>query len=227
MTRRSPINNSQRTDSGRPAFVPASRCLYLAFYKPFEVLCQFSPADSHQTGLQGPQKITLADFGFPQKVYPVGRLDYDSEGLLVLSDDGRLTSRLFDEDKPHDRTYLVQVENIPSKESLRALESGVPVEGRLTKPALARLLTEAPMLPERSKPIRYRKNIPTAWLSLTLREGRNRQVRKMTAFVGHPTLRLVRRSIGSLDLFSLGLAPGQWKELTSDEVLKLFSKGTK
>lgn len=195
--------------------------LYLAFYKPFEVLAQFSREKLPDGGFS--DKITLADFGFPQHVYPVGRLDFDSEGLLLLSDDGRLTTHLFEGVRPHPRTYLVQVENMPDSEALKRLSQGVIIQGKKTLPAKVELLAQEPDLPERSKPIRFRKNIPTAWLKLTLTQGMNRQVRRMTAAVGCPTLRLVRNAIGQLSLDSLALLPGQWRALTVDEVSKLFN----
>lgn len=195
--------------------------LYLAFYKPFEVLAQFSREKLPDGGFS--DKITLADFGFPQHVYPVGRLDFDSEGLLLLSDDGRLTTQLFEGVRPHPRTYLVQVENTPDSEALKRLSQGVIIQGKKTLPAKVELLAQEPDLPERSKPIRFRKNIPTAWLKLTLTQGMNRQVRRMTAAVGCPTLRLVRNAIGQLSLDSLALLPGQWRALTVDEVSKLFN----
>lgn len=177
-------------------------------YKPFGVLCQFSA--------EGPNP-TLAGFGpFPKDVYPVGRLDTDSEGLLLLTNDGELQHALLEPKFRHPRTYLVQVENIPGGDALSRLRSGVVIEGRATLPAEAELLAGEPALPPRERPIRYRKNIPTAWLQLTLREGRNRQVRKMTAAVGHPTLRLVRTNIGPFSI--KGLSPGASRELTQEEL---------
>jgi 23S rRNA pseudouridine2457 synthase len=199
-------------------FKPVRGRRYLAFYKPFEVLCQFTPEKLPDGSCS--DKVTLSSFDFPPNVYPVGRLDYDSEGLLLLSDDGRLTTRLFD--GSHRRTYLAQVENMPSTEKLAQLEGGVPIEGKVTRPCEAWLLEKEPVLPERKKPIRYRKNIPTAWLELTLFEGRNRQVRKMTAYIGHPTLRLLRVAIGRLALFDLGINPGEWLELNAGEVEAVF-----
>lgn len=188
---------------------------YIAFYKPYAVLCQFSsPPDS--------SKRTLADFDFPEAVYPLGRLDYDSEGLLILSDDKRLNQALLNPENAHQRVYLAQIENIPTFAELANLASGVLIEGGLTAPAQVRLIADEPDLPPRATPIRFRKNIPTAWIQLELTEGRNRQVRKMTACIGHPTLRLVRIAIGSLKLFDLGLVPGQWRELSANELKLAF-----
>ena len=190
--------------------------IVIAFYKPYGVLSQFSEEP-------GSEKPTLAGFGFPGDVYPLGRLDHDSEGLLLLSNDGRLNRALLDPSMRHPRSYLVQVENVPDEAALDQLRLGVVVEGRRTLPCRAELLTEPPVLPERPVPIRQRRNIPTAWLRLTLVEGRNRQVRRMTAAVGHPTLRLLRASIGNLALQSLGLAPGQWRTLDPDEMKMILS----
>lgn len=195
-------------------FHPATDRLYLAFFKPYGVITQFSPA-------QGDQK-TLADFNFPKDVYPVGRLDADSEGLLILSDDQRLNNALLDPEHGHVRTYWVQVDHVPEKSAFDELQRGVVIQGRTTKPCVARLL-EDPELPPRSVPIRMRKNIPTSWMSLTLTEGKNRQVRRMTAAVGHPTLRLVRWSIGTLTLGELKLQPGEWLELSFEQVSRLFA----
>ena len=192
-----------------------SERLVLAFYKPFGVVSQFSSDP-------GSDKPTLAEFGFPGDVYPLGRLDHDSEGLLLLSNDGSLNRELLDPSRRHPRTYLVQVENIPDEQALRRLRAGVMIEGKMTLPCQA-LAIEEPSIPERPVPIRQRKNIPTSWLRLTLVEGRNRQVRRMTAAVGHPTLRLVRESIGELDLFSLGLDPGQWRELDPEQMKKILA----
>ncbi|HEY9678321.1 MAG TPA: pseudouridine synthase [Drouetiella sp.] len=188
---------------------------YIALYKPYRMLSQFSPTEDTD-------KETLALCHLPKDVYPVGRLDYDSEGLLLLSDDARLNQYLLDPTNAHERTYWAQVENVPSDEQLRQLCAGVVFENKKTLPAHAELLDFEPVLPERNPPIRYRANIPTAWLALTLIEGRNRQVRKMTAAVNCPTLRLVRQSIGSLDLFALDLEPGQWCDLNPDELSALF-----
>lgn len=188
--------------------------LYLAFYKPYGVLSQFTqPEDS--------PKDTLASFDFPKDVYPIGRLDWDSEGLLLLSDDGAANMALLDPKQAHPRTYLVQVENIPSTEALQKLAAGVIIESRRTLPAMADAVDE-PILPPRSVPIRERKTIPTSWIALTLHEGRNRQVRKMTAAVGHPTLRLIRESIGQLNLLNLDLQPGQWRRLSLSEIALAF-----
>lgn len=199
----------------RDAFRPDAHHRYIAFNKPFEVLTQF-------TQPEGSNKDTLAGFGFPADVYPVGRLDYDSEGLLLLSDDPTLNKILLGPEYRHSRTYLAQVEGIPSAEALKRLEEGIVIEGRTTLPARARLLPEPPLFPPRPVPIRYRKEIPTAWIELTLTEGRNRQVRRMTAAAGHPTLRLIRIAIGALELPLLGLLPGEWRDLDREQIMMAF-----
>lgn len=181
---------------------------YFLLNKPYGVLSQFTPEAGHGS---------LADFGpFPPDVYPVGRLDVDSEGLLLLTNDTDVQHRLTSPTFRHPRTYLVQVEGVPDEGSLRSLRAGVVIEGKKTLPAEARLLHDEPLLTARSVPVRFRKSIPTSWLEIVLREGRNRQVRKMTAAVGHPTLRLVRTHIGLLALD--GLLPGQSRVLTETEV---------
>jgi 23S rRNA pseudouridine2457 synthase len=185
---------------------------YLIFYKPYGVLSQFTD--------EGGRK-TLKDFVPIPDVYPVGRLDWDSEGLVLLTDDGRLQHRLSDPKYGHPRTYWVQVEHVPDQTALERLATGVEVQDYWTKPALVKLLPIEPELPPREPPIRDRQNIPTAWLELTLTEGKNRQVRRMTAAVGFPTLRLVRVAIGSLSL--QGLSLGEWRDVSSAEV-KLLKK---
>lgn len=182
---------------------------YILFYKPYGVISQFSGAGH-----------TLRDYIPVRNVYCAGRLDHDSEGLLLLTDDGALQHRLTDPRFQHPRTYWAQVERVPDEESLQHLREGVAIQGYHTRPAQARLLEQEPALPRREPPIRFRKNVPTAWLELTLSEGRNRQVRRMTAAVGHPTLRLVRVAIGGLKLE--GLEPGQWRELRHDELTALL-----
>lgn len=172
----------------------------VVFYKPCGVVSQFNPLGGHKT---------LADFGLPKGVYPCGRLDCDSEGLLVLSDDGRLQSRLSEPRCASPRTYWAQVERLPSPEALALLAKGPALKDGPTKPCRLRLLEKEPELPARTPPIRFRKNVPTAWLEITLAEGRNRQVRRMTAAIGHPTLRLVRVSHGPFKL--QGLRPGRWR----------------
>jgi 23S rRNA pseudouridine2457 synthase len=183
---------------------------YFALNKPYGVLSQF-------TGEAG--KRTLADvFNFPENVYPIGRLDLDSEGLLLLTDDKTLTEYLLNPDNKHEREYYAQVEGTPTKEELGKLESGVMVEGRMTLPAKARLLNGF-KIEEREVAIRFRKNVPDTWISLTLTEGRNRQVRKMTAGIRHPTLRLIRIRIKNILLGDL--KPGQVRQLSSAEVKEL------
>jgi 23S rRNA pseudouridine2457 synthase len=181
---------------------------YILLNKPFDVLCQFSGEDG----------ITLAKYVPVPDVYPVGRLDRDSEGLLLLTDDGPLQHRLTDPRFGHPRTYWVQVEGEITDEALGKLASGVEIQDYRTLPAKARRLEE-PAIPPRDPPIRFRKNIPTSWLELTLTEGRNRQVRRMTASVGFPTLRLLRFALGPLNL--KGLEPGQWRNLTAAETASL------
>ncbi len=196
-------------------FNPSLDKKYIAFNKPYAVLCQF-------TLPEGSTKQTLAAFGFPKNVYSVGRLDFDSEGLIILTDDGRLNSELLSPQHSHQRTYYACVENEPSDEQLQMLRSGVSIEGKKTLPAKAKLLDKDPKLPPRPVPIRERKHIATTWIELSLTEGRNRQVRKMTAAVGCPTLRLVRIAINGLNLFDLTLLPGEWRELTRGELSHLL-----
>ena len=182
--------------------------MLLAFHKPYGVLSQFTP--------DGSPNRTLAEFGFPTGVYPIGRLDADSEGLLLLSDEPGINTQLLHPRHGHRRLYWAQVERIPSSEALARISSGVLVAGHKTLPCRARLLDPQPGdIPPRDPPIRHRKNVPDCWVELELVEGRNRQVRRMTAAVGHPTLRLVRVQIGRFTLADL--APGSWKELTSNE----------
>ncbi|HMW88060.1 MAG TPA: pseudouridine synthase [Nitrospira sp.] len=183
----------------------------LALHKPYDVLPCFTDPDG---------RPTLSRYIDVPDVYPAGRLDRDSEGLLLLTSDGTLAHHITDPRHLLAKVYLVQVERIPDAAALKRLEAGVLLGGKRTRPAQARLLEEAPRLPDRPVPIRFRKHIPTAWLELTLREGMNRQVRRMTAAVGHPTLRLVRVAIGSITLGDL--QPGEWRELTKQEVADMF-----
>lgn len=190
---------------------------FLLFYKPYDVLSQFS----EEVLPDGTTHRTLKDYIAVPDVYPVGRLDRDSEGLMLLTNNGRVQHQLTDPRFQHPRTYWVQVERIPDAAALRQLQQGVVIQGYRTRPAQVKLLSAEPDLPPRNPPIRFRKMVPTAWLELTLTEGKNRQVRRMTAAVGFPTLRLVRVAIGSLQLE--GLAPGQWRELTPVEIRAIAS----
>jgi len=171
--------------------------MLIAFNKPFGVLCQFSG--------EGP---TLADFIDVPGVYPAGRLDKDSEGLLLLTDDGALQARISSPKFKQPKTYRVLVERVPDEAALERLRRGVELDGTPTRPAKARRIPEPEDLWPRDPPVRYRRNVTDVWLELTISEGRNRQVRRMTAAVGHPTLRLVRSAIGQYRLD--GLLPGQW-----------------
>jgi 23S rRNA pseudouridine2457 synthase len=207
--------------------------MLIAFNKPFGVLSQF-------TG-DGSANRTLAEFGFPKGVYPIGRLDADSEGLLFLSDEPEWNEKLLHPRQAHEREYWVQVERIPTPEALTKLERGVSIQGRKTLPCHAWILERQPkvgasrrdarngrlgepslpQIPPRTPPIRFRKNVPDCWIGLELIEGKNRQVRRMTAAIGHPTLRLIRMRIGN---FRLGDLPaGQWRVLTPQECKFVFS----
>lgn len=187
--------------------------MILAFNKPYGVLSQFTQ--------EAPHHRTLAEFGFPPGVYPVGRLDSDSEGLLLLSDEKSLIDRLLNPRNGHPRTYWSQVEGRPAARDLLPLErGGLSIRGHHTLPCRVRLLPAEPDVPPRMPPIRYRASIPATWLELTLVEGKNRQVRRMTAAIGFPTLRLLRVRIGHLSLD--GLEPGAWKELSPSERRKVM-----
>jgi len=179
----------------------------IALNKPYGVLPCFTDPEG---------RPTLAGYITIPAVYAAGRLDQDSEGLLILTSDGSLAHRITDPTHKLPKVYLVQVERIPDEPALVQLAGGVVLSGTRTRPAQVRLLTEEPMLPERPVPIRFRKNVPTAWIEMTLHEGMNRQVRRMTAAVGHPTLRLVRIAIGPVRLGDL--KPGEWRDLTEDEI---------
>ena len=182
--------------------------MILAFHKPYGVLSQFTP--------DGSANRPLAEFGFPKGVYPVGRLDADSEGLLLLSDEARWNERLLSPANHVEKTYHVLVERLPDESALRQLRDGVVLDGKPTLPAGAGFLDPQPEFPPRDPPVRFRKNVLDCWIELRLREGRNRQVRRMTAAVGHPTLRLVRVAIGGVQLGSL--VCGSWRELTVGEI---------
>jgi 23S rRNA pseudouridine2457 synthase len=184
---------------------------YILFYKPYDVLCQFTDPQSNRK--------TLKDYIPIPSVYAVGRLDRDSEGLLLLTNDGQVQHRLSHPRFHHPRTYWVQVERIPDQQALQQLQQGIQLKDYRTRSAQVKLLASEPVLPPRHPPIRFRKTVPTAWLEMTLTEGRNRQVRRMTAAVGFPTLRLVRVAIAHLQLQEL--EPGQWRDLTPEEVSQL------
>jgi 23S rRNA pseudouridine2457 synthase len=195
--------------------------MLIAFNKPYGVLCQFTDdtpgrASAARTGHAGaarstPARPTLAGFGLPAGVYPAGRLDLDSEGMLLLTDDGGLAHRLTDPKHKQLKTYWVQVEGDPGEAQLQALRAGVVLNDGPTLPAQAARI-EPPALWPRDPPVRHRRTVPDAWLELGIREGRNRQVRRMTAAVGLPTLRLVRIAIGAHRLD--GLAPGEWRRIS-------------
>ncbi|GAA6181519.1 MULTISPECIES: pseudouridine synthase [unclassified Shimia] len=177
----------------------------ILFNKPFDVLSQFT-----DKGLEGSKRRTLSDFIDVPKVYPAGRLDRDSEGLMVLTDDGKLQARIADPRHKMAKTYWVQVEGTPDDTALGALRKGVALKDGLTKPAQVQRIDEPDNLWPRTPPVRFRKSVPDCWIALTIREGRNRQVRRMTAAVGHPTLRLIRAQIGEWSLEQL--ETGTWRD---------------
>ena len=181
--------------------------MLLAFNKPYGVLSQFTS--------DGSPNRPLAEFGFPKGVYPIGRLDADSEGLLLLSDEPELNERLLHPRHAHEREYWAQVERIPTAAGLAQLARGVTIQGHATLPGRAWRLEPQPAISPRDPPIRFRKNVPDCWIGLELIEGKNRQVRRMTAAIGHPTLRLLRVRIGGFRLERL--PPGKWQELTREE----------
>ena len=174
--------------------------MVILFNKPFGVLSQFTPEAGHRA---------LDEFGFPPNVYAAGRLDHDSEGALLLTDDGKLIKKLLDPKFEHPRTYLAQVDGQITQEAVNQLKKGVTIKGYRTKPCQAEIVAPPENLWERIPPIRYRANIPTSWVCLTLIEGKNRQVRHSTAAVGFPTLRLIRVQIGNISLGDL--QPGEWR----------------
>ncbi len=189
--------------------------MVIAFHKPYGVLCQFTP--------DLPGQRTLAEFNFPPAVYPVGRLDLDSEGLLVLTDEAGFNHRLLNPTAAHPRTYLAQVEGIPTPDALARLQrGGLEIQGYQTLPCRVRPLDPPPSVAPRNPPVRFRQAIPTSWLELQLTEGKNRQVRRMTALVGYPTLRLIRTAIGGLT--GTGLAMGTWHELKPTAITAIWQK---
>lgn len=181
--------------------------MLIAFNKPYGVLSQFSP--------DGSPNRPLAEFNFPKNVYPIGRLDADSEGLLLLSDEADLNQRLLHPTRGHQRIYWAQVERIPTTDALKQMEQGIVIQERKTLPCRAWLLDPQPDVPPRDPPIRFRKNVADCWIGLELVEGKNRQVRRMTAAIGHPTLRLMRVQIGKFTLENI--KPGAWKILAPGE----------
>ncbi len=188
--------------------------MLIALHKPFGVLSQFTS--------DGSPNRPLAEFGFPKNVYAIGRLDADSEGLLLLSDEAQWNEKLLHPRHAHEREYWAQVEKIPTVESLGKLSRGLVIQGHATLPCRAWLLEPQPEIAPRVPPIRFRKSVPDCWIGLELVEGKNRQVRRMTAAIGHPTLRLLRVRIGN---FLLGNLPaGQWKKLTPEECVLVSAK---
>lgn len=188
--------------------------MLLAFNKPYGVLSQFTR--------DGSSNRTLAEFGFPHGIYPIGRLDADSEGLLLLSDESELNQKLLHPRQAHEREYWAQIERVPERASLNRLESGVVIQGRRTLPARAWVLEPQPEIAPRDPPIRFRKTVPTCWIGLELVEGKNRQARRMTAAIGHPTLRLIRTRIGRFKLSDL--RAGKWRELGRNDRTRVLSQ---
>jgi 23S rRNA pseudouridine2457 synthase len=188
--------------------------MLLAFHKPYGVLSQFTPEP-------GSRYRTLADFGFPKGVYPIGRLDAESEGLLLLSDEKELNARLLHPTRGHRRLYWAQVERIPTRALLAQMEQGLDIDGRRTLPCRAQLLDPQPDVPHREPPIRVRKSVPDCWISLELVEGKYHQVRRMTAAIGHPTLRLLRVQVGEFALADL--EGGSWRELSPSERARVLA----
>lgn len=191
-----------------------TQSVLIALHKPFGVLSQFTPEP-------GSKWQTLATCHLPKTVYPLGRLDADSEGLLLLGDEPGLNHRLLNPQHGHRREYWVQVERIPEPAALAKLAAGVEIKGQRTAPCEVRCVEID--LPPRDPPIRHRVSVPDCWLSLVLTEGKNRQVRRMTAAIGHPTLRLHRAAIGALALAELSLAPGEWRALSDTERASVFA----
>ena len=186
--------------------------MILAFNKPYGVLSQFTPDRSLNR--------SLAEFGLPKEAYPLGRLDADSEGLLLLSDEAGLNTRLLDPEHGHSRIYWAQVERIPTAEAMAQLAAGITIQDYKTRVCRVWLLDPQPDVLPRDPPIRVRKSVPDCWIALELHEGKNRQVRRMTAAIGHPTLRLIRMSIGELTMGSL--SPGAWRELSIEDREMIF-----
>jgi 23S rRNA pseudouridine2457 synthase len=202
------MNRRSRVEGLVVKAMPVSRTI--AFNKPYGVLPCFTDSGG---------RPTLADYIDVPGVYAAGRLDQDSEGLMILTSDGTLAHRITDPRHKLGKIYLAQVEREPNGDALSRLQSGVMLSGQRTRPAEVRVLTETPSMPDRSVPIRFRKNVPTAWIEIILREGMNRQVRRMTAAVGHPTLRLIRIAIGPILLGDL--PPGKWRDLGPDEIAQI------
>ena len=180
---------------------------YVIFHKPYGVLSQFTP----EAGAR-----SLLEFNLPKEIYAAGRLDKDSEGLLLLTDDGPLIERLLNPRNEKQKTYWALVERVPAEADLQRLRLGLKIEDYLTRPAEVQILDPQPEVPPRAPPVRYRKTIKDVWLEIKIVEGKNRQVRKMTAAIGHPTLRLIRKKIGTLELGDL--LPGEWREISSEQL---------
>lgn len=180
---------------------------YVLFHKPFNILCQFTPEDGART---------LSEFNLPKDIYPAGRLDKDSEGLLLLTDDGPLIQKLLEPRYNKEKTYWALVERVPTEEELEKFRNGLKIEDYVTKNAKIKILDPQPQLPPRDPPVRVRKTVIDVWCEIIITEGKNRQVRKMTAAIGHPTLRLIRQNILNLELGDL--APGEWREITREDI---------
>lgn len=180
---------------------------YILFHKPYGVLSQFTPEDGARS---------LLEFNLPKDVYPAGRLDKDSEGLLLLTDDGPLIEKLLNPKNEKPKTYWVLVERVPTEENLAKMRKGLKIEDYLTRPCEVKILDPQPEVPPRDPPVRFRKTVQDIWLEIRIVEGKNRQVRKMTAAIGHPTLRLIRMKVANLELGSL--LPGEWKEISKSDI---------
>jgi|SRR5690606_34464254 len=180
---------------------------YILFHKPYGVLSQFTPEDGAKS---------LAEFDLPKGVYAAGRLDKDSEGLLLLTDDGPLIEKLLNPKNEKPKTYWALVERFPEEDALNKLRQGIKIEDYFTKPAKVKVLDPQPQIPPRDPPVRFRKTVQDYWIEMTIVEGKNRQVRKMTAAIGHPTLRLLRMSIANLNLGDLKV--GEWREISRDDI---------